>query len=745
MTNVTLSRNRVVAIDFAGLGGALYVADGRAHIEGCSLHRNVAESRVGSFAAFAADLMCDGGNLVVKESQFAGSRAGGKGQFQNTNYGTYISVMGCKSAVFDTCVMSDDGGGDGVGDEAALDNPSDVWFRTSKHTVLRDCSLRSSTAEQKWLALAGQEVQLLVRGSRFENVGLKVDAADASRLGIVNSTFSPPLEAAILTVQPPVCGTNVAGERVCDERAQCAPALGGGVQCSCIGEGLRYKPGFPEDGRRCQQDARLSSTLESDVLYTTVKKPGNYGRPLRLNVHAEGEAPFLVISAANCTLLRGGTPSGQLALATDEPVASAFGQQIVWTKDPPGSRNVSLDGNALTYDSSTLLDFDVRMNCTVGGGECAADGDVIETVLELSSAFGGSRMSTKVTIKTAVVALVSCDNTKVRIVQDGRELNGDVVPSGSALSVHLAARDVDGLNVTASRAQLELTWGEMAVEFQRQRDGEHGSNEYIAFLPTNRQSTVSGLALVVTLLGGWSQSGGENGHCRLLERTIDLRDAPHSKLQYYVLGGSLVASALIVGLLIFLVRRHSHKLEHIFYTLISEIVVLVCHLTLEAVDLGTDIYTWYCAVIDESLGASEATKTAYSALVAIALFVGTVSVGYHIRIAFLLRHATAAQLGPAAVFAEPSTPRSSDKAMLTKLRWEVDRSRREVTSHGVTLLSVVFEDVRVSLKLPHQSFDCTLGVHNSGASHACSPLICEGWLCRCRLWVSIARYCSGMA
>jgi hypothetical protein len=197
-------------------------------------------------------------------------------------------------------------------------------------------------------------------------------------------------------------------------------------------------------------------------------------------------------------------------------------------------------------------------------------------------------------------------------------------------------------------------------------------------------------------------------------------------LQYYVLGGSLVACAFIVGSLIFLVRRHSHKLEHVFYTLISEIAVLVCHLILETVDLGTDIYTWYRAVIDDSLGASEATKTAYSALGAIALVIGTVSVGYHIRIAGLLRNATAAQLRTAA----PSTPRSADKAMLTKLKWEVDHSRREVTSHGITLLSVFFEDVRVSRKLPLHSFDCTLGVHHSGASHAHAgfPLLREGWL-----------------
>ena len=117
--------------------------------------------------------------------------------------------------------------------------------------------------------------------------------------------------------------------------------------------------------------------------------------------------------------------------------------------------------------------------------------------------------------------------------------------------------------------------------------------------------------------------------------------------------------------------------------------MLVAHLILETGDLGTDIYTWCRAVVDDSLGADEATKTAYSVLVALALLAGTVSVGYHIRLAWLLRQAAAAHLDEAA----PATPGSADKAMLTKLKWEVDSSRREMTSHAITLLSVVLEDV----------------------------------------------------
>jgi hypothetical protein len=424
---------------------------------------------------------------------------------------------------------------------------------------------------------------VLIRGCRLENVVIAADGAQWP-LGIVHSTFEPALGAAVPTIPPPQCAVQLAGERMCDERATCEVASGGGVQCSCAGVGLRYAPGLPEDGRRCQQDAKLSSTLESDVLSITVKKPGNYGRPVRLNVWAEGEAPFLVESGANCALLRGGTRSGPLALATDQRVTSAFGQHIVWTTSAPGARNTSLDGNALKYAESTLLDFDVRMNCTVGSGECAADGDVIETVLVLSSAVGGSHGSTQVTIKTTVVALVSCDNTQVRITQDGRALDGDVVPAGSALRVHLAAKDADGLNVTISRAELDLQWGGKAVELRWQRDDTHGSNEYVAILPTDLHSTGGGHTLVVTLFGGWSSNVTT---CVLLSRAIEVTRA--ANVETIIIGAVAGALLLILGAAaIYLACKHRHRVTQLLVSFLRRETILAFKVLMELLDISGD-------------------------------------------------------------------------------------------------------------------------------------------------------------
>jgi hypothetical protein len=128
----------------------------------------------------------------------------------------------------------------------------------------------------------------------------------------------------------------------------------------------------------------------------------------------------------------------------------------------------------------------------------------------------------------------------------------------------------------------------------------------------------------------------------------------------------------------------------------------------------------------------EATKTVYSVMVALALLSGLVSLRYHIRLAWLLRQVAAAHLDEAA----PATPRSADKAMLTKLKWEVDRSRREVTSHTITLLSVAIEDVSYACQKTHV---CSVRARKSGL-HERSVVACayaaaffsHGQLCRYR-------------
>jgi hypothetical protein len=100
-----------------------------------------------------------------------------------------------------------------------------------------------------------------------------------SKLGIVNSTFSPALDSSVKTIGPPKCSAAVASDvPMCDKRASCEPVATGGVRCRCVGNGtangLRYKPGWPEDGQRCEQGDSLRAVLQSESFSIAVTKPG---------------------------------------------------------------------------------------------------------------------------------------------------------------------------------------------------------------------------------------------------------------------------------------------------------------------------------------------------------------------------------------------------------------------------------------------------------------------------------------
>jgi hypothetical protein len=217
--------------------------------------------------------------------------------------------------------------------------------------------------------VASAQLEVVVRGCSVTN--LPIESLDGSRpLGIVNSTFEPPLAGSLKTVQAPSCGAVVAGERVCDERARCDSIATGGVVCACVGAGLRYKAGVPEDGRRCEQDAKLSSVLESESVFVAVTKPGVQTGHLRLVSRAEGEGPFSAAFRVSMSLI-GSEPSQPVnsigVLSVEQRSIAAFGLHIDWVASPPPANwTTDLNGNAFKYSETKPYEFRVRL-CS----ECA--------------------------------------------------------------------------------------------------------------------------------------------------------------------------------------------------------------------------------------------------------------------------------------------------------------------------------------------------------------------------------------
>ena len=79
-----------------------------------------------------------------------------------------------------------------------------------------------------------------IRSCVVKDLTIESKAGPGLQLGIVNSSFSPPLNTSILTIQAPErcdeneCAHNCHRQELCDPRSLCfASSTGTGVQCSC--------------------------------------------------------------------------------------------------------------------------------------------------------------------------------------------------------------------------------------------------------------------------------------------------------------------------------------------------------------------------------------------------------------------------------------------------------------------------------------------------------------------------------
>jgi hypothetical protein len=97
----------------------------------------------------------------------------------------------------------------------------------------------------------------------------------------------------------------------------------------------------------------------------------------------------------------------------------------------------------------------VRLACKSDQKSCAADGDLITTVVRLVSQ-QHSNLRSEVSIQTRVEALVSCENTVAWVTSSGRALEEGDLLAESPLEVRLRAVDVDGLDIKFTRAEIFL-------------------------------------------------------------------------------------------------------------------------------------------------------------------------------------------------------------------------------------------------------------------------------------------------
>ena len=570
-----------------GFGGAVYLLSGRATLSDCTLRSNVAKlvSFVGGLhASGGAAAVGDSGMLELFGVQMHSNSAGGKGRNEvqvlakkvsDANRFARAAHIDCAGTI--TLINSRISLPQAV-DPLPYEATAFITASGAGTIMLRDSSFESAVAGTMLVRLVGPQSQSVIRGCTAVNVGVDVDAANSSpatRFAAVNSSFEPPLPMLHAAVKPPDCSAVVAGERVCDPRADCQPGASGGVKCSCVGEGLQDRPGVVADGRLCQQSTRVDLLVQSKTIILKAQKPSNYSEKLAVTVRAEGEATFAVQYSLGITHISGSddnrTTRGNATWPSlHDQQLSLDGFVITWDKPPSDEAEVHLDRDTAQFTASKLHTLRVSLDC--GGGKlCIADGDRIETVMHIGAPSDPSSMRSEVRFITDVEALVSCERTssQVWVERDVRDL-----PPHTPFRVRLTAVDVDGLPVSFTRADIRFLFDNKSLPVQ----WNWGSNEYAAVVNEELTGDTGEHELLVLAAHGWSQADARMKDCVLFHRVIAV--VPDRS---QVILACCLASVLLVaaGALGYLMLKNREKAMHLLISFLTFEGLLIVEVLLE--------------------------------------------------------------------------------------------------------------------------------------------------------------------
>ena len=597
------------------------MVSGRATLIECTLRGNLAMvTRTGHHASGGGASIGESGTLELIGARMNSNDAGGKGIYESNlldetlsrsnrmERAAHIDCAGnvtlvdsriSSSPATSSVAMSSTEPGVGQLEYAAsvamsstepgvgqLEYAASAWItgRGSGVITIRDCKLESAVADVArptvLLRLVGSLSQSVMRGCTAVNMAVDIPevAQPPKRFAAINSTFEPPLLTKMpAAVDPPHCSVIVAGERVCDPRAQCRNGTSGGIWCSCTGDGLRHKPGVVPDGQQCQQEARVDLHVQSKKLLLKVRKPGS--ERLAVIVNATGETKFSAQYSLGITHVSGsGNNRMMLGNASwqslNDTLLSLHGFALRWDKPPSEDAAIDLDREAGSFAVSKIYRYQLRLDCGKTR-PCLADGDSVETLMQIGTDSDSSSMRSEVLLITDVEAFVSCDQSQAWVERDVYDL-----PPQTPFRVHVTAVDVDGLAVNFTRADIAFLLGKRysnkTVTLPVQWNS--GSNEYVAVASGDLTNDDGEHELIVRVRQGWSEADARVKDCILLRRVItviaDRRQA--------ILAGCLASVLLLAGVAVgHLLHKNRERALRIFLSFLSFEGLLLVEVLLE--------------------------------------------------------------------------------------------------------------------------------------------------------------------
>ena len=585
------------------------MVSGRATLIECTLRGNMAMvTRTGNHASGGGAGIGDSGTLELFGARMNSNDAGGKGISEITpvlgellsrcnrmERAAHIDCAGNVTLV-DSGISSSPATSSvamsstepGVGQ---LEYAASAWItaRGSGVITIRDCKLESAVADVArptiLLRLVGSLSESVMRGCTAVNMAVDIPEVAQlipakKRFAAINSTFEPPLLTKMpAAVEPPHCSVIVAGERVCDPRAQCQTRTSGGIWCSCIGDGLRHKPGVVPDGQQCQQEARVDLHVQSKKLLLKVRKPGSLSERLAVIVNATGETKFSAQYSLGITHVSGsGNNRMMLGNASwqslNDTLLSLHGFALRWDKPPSEDADVDLDREAGSFAVSKIYRYQLRLDCGKTR-PCLADGDSVETLMQIGTDSDSSSMRSEVLLITDVEALVSCDQSQAWVERDIYDL-----PPQTPFRVHVTAVDVDGLAVNFTRADIAFLLGKRnsseTVTLPVQWNS--GSNEYVAVASGDLTNDDGEHELIVRVRQGWSEADARVMDCILLRRVITV--VPDRSQA--ILAGCLASALLLAGGAVgYLLHKNRERALRLFLSFLSFEGLLLVEVLLE--------------------------------------------------------------------------------------------------------------------------------------------------------------------
>ena len=518
---------------------------------------------------------------------------------------------------------------------------------------------------------------------------------DAIMLGMILGRHA--VTSVSTALQAPRCAAVVASEPVCDPRAMCRSRVSGGVQCLCIGDGVQSKQGVVPDGRRCQQVTRVDLHAQSKTIILKAQKPGNHSEKLVATMRAEGEERF----AASFSLLvihSSGSGSWRTVRGNNtwrsmhDHLLSLHGFALSWVTPPSDDAEVDLDAEAGRITASKSYTFQLRLDCGSEQGQlCIADGDTVETVMQVGAASDPSGMRSEVRFVTEVEALVSCKHSHALVEGDLRNLRAH-----SSLRVRLLAADADSLAVTSTRAEITVTFGNTSLAIQWSR----GSNEYVADVRPDLTAQAGEFELVVSASNAWNETVGHATSCELLRRTITVDEGLSTS---WILLAAGSAAVFVVGGMALTMRRKRAQLQAIIVMLLTEMGMLVFSICSALANLITDGIVFGLLLRGELEVSSEIYTAAYATILCFGVVSTTLSLGYRIRNARLMRaqlQQLAAENGASEGRRQGKTKQdhvvviSEVQLQLQQTEWELVQTHRTKVTLSLSMMSVVTQGAR---------------------------------------------------